>query len=440
MKYLKKFFLLMFILLPCLSVCACTANNTENLAKDLDSTVKNLVISVSTLDWPADGDLESFNLLEQSSPSQTTSSIDGILLDTQIDTSEIYIWLENTHSKINVLFAKRGDLLLYLNEMYGGNTELSEDDILSLNVYMNILKDNSNYLNSYNGMLKNQINEAKEIFASNENVNLINAYLIKSVETLQLRCAKIDTSILAMTSIIDIIKNNLINNYFSYNEHEISNNNPENANQEQLPEQVDNETTKEEVSPIPSEEIISEEDTSTEENIDNNNTDAQNNTNNEIAINFDSETIEVDGSQELSTKNETAENNQSAEATDTNYDHLIKTLEEPPIDDNNEVQNLTNNIVDTKNTNSADEFNNLNQLQQPDNTTDAISANNLTENDLKKENSEEEHLVNENPQLENKINEENKDIEEIDKDFAQKSINNEENQTVTREIIKENIV
>lgn len=319
MKTFKNILLSLTLFISTWCLSACTPNNGENLAKDLDSTVKNLVIAVSSLDWPQDGDLDKFNSIEHSSnATQTTDS--SIVVDTQIDTTEIYTWLENSHSKINILLSQRGNLLLYLNEMYGGNTSLSEENILSLNVYMNILKDNSNYLSNYNGMLKNQINEANEIYANNQNVNLINAYLIKAVETLQLRCAKIDTSILAMSSIIDILKNNLINNYFNYNNHEIK----EDVIDEPMDSKNDDNTQQPNISQNDNEVNDADNDTDTQEIAEQDNQ--------QKAINFDSEIAEVENIEDS-----------SPVPTDTpNYDDQIMTLEEPIIDDESEANNTLN--------------------------------------------------------------------------------------------------
>ena len=312
MKKIAHYFVFIYIFISVFLMSACTTDTTTNLAKDLDTTVSNLLVAVSSLDWPDDSTLDSFNSISENPIEPTSSQV----VDTQIDTSEIYIWLETVHSKVNLLFSKRSDLLMYLNEIYGGNTSLSEEDILSLNVYMNILKDNSNYLSSYNGMLINQLNEAKEIFDSNANLNLINAYLIKAVETLQVRCAKIDTSILAMTSIIDIIKNNLVNNYYSYNEHKIEEiNEPEitdtpiDNEEPSQPEQEDNPIAVQPEEEIPQEEVIEEEN----------------------AINFDGEVSEVETNQEeppipVQTDLDPIE-------PDNNSNDEIMTLEEPIIDD-----------------------------------------------------------------------------------------------------------
>ena len=319
---MKKHYKILLILLILVSttLCGCTTNNSDNLAKDLDSTVKNLMVSVSKLDWPEDGLLENFNNIKHTS--NTTQTEDNIIVDTQIDTSEIYVWLENIHSKINILLSKRGDLLLYLNEIYSGNVSFTEDDLFSINVYMNILKDNSNYLSNYNGQLKNQINEAKEIYDGNSNTNLINAYLIKAVETLQLRCAKIDTSILSMTSIIDIVKNNLINNYFDYNKHETS---TIDDNTTPTPQQKESNITDEQKIEQPKEEIVTEPIETPQQNDD---IVRQPTPNEENAINFDGEVTPVETS-DIPIPEETLQ-----EKIDSpNYDHLIKTLEEPIIDD-----------------------------------------------------------------------------------------------------------
>ena len=354
----------------------CTQHSADSLAKDLDTAVNNLIVSVSTLDWPEDTDIDKFNNLTSNSTTSTNLSI-----DTKMDTTELYLWLENAHNKINLLYSTRSDLLLYLNEVYSGNTSLNEENILSINVYMNILKDNSNYLTSYSGMLKNQINQAKDIYSSNENINLINAYLIKAVETLQLRCAKIDTSILAINSIIDIIKNNLINNYFEYNEHQISINNDaknivENTDKTSEPEEnIDKEFTIQEP----------------EEDLNNNKTQEQLEETNDAEILQEEKAINFDGDVQAV---ENIENN-------INNEDEIMTLEEPIIDEqiNDEEKDAslateTENNVETVNNNSVVEY-------------DTIIK---------------------------------KDIKEIDKDFAQEEQNLKEGQNVSREIIKEKII
>ncbi len=268
---MKKLGVICLLFTVCVSALLCGCSNSSTaIAKDLSTAVSNFVNCVSSLDWPdetaldqmeniitksvSDAELDetvtssvginqraeeylSYNFENYTADTirqmaaaeeadQTTENSDTeniVEVDTSIDTSQIYVWLENLRSKINVMLAKRSDLLVYIDEIYSNNVSLSENNILAIKVYMNIIKDNSSYLTSYKGMLKNQVNEASQLYNQNKNTNIINAYLIKAVETLQSRCAKIDTAVLAMNSIIDILGNNLINNYFSYNIHTLPN-------------------------------------------------------------------------------------------------------------------------------------------------------------------------------------------------------------------------
>lgn len=383
MKKIKVFSLCLLVLLS-VSFVSCSANSTQAVAKDLDTSVKNLVIAISSLDWPEDGVLDTLGDIQNDA---STSNV--VFSDTQIDTSEIYTWLESAHLKINVLLSTRGDLLLYLNEIYSGNVAFESADLLSINVYLNILKDNSNYLNSYNGMLKNQINQAITLFESQENVNLINAYLIKAVETLQVRCAKIDTSVLAMSSIKDIIKCNLVNDYYSYNEHKIEEVKEPEIDNEQNEDVDKQDSIKEEQN---KQDLIGVEDESTEEPSTEDMSEANNNEQN--AINFDSEAQQVDNSTNLQESNKNIEvddlkvgiddnlrkekcanktnSDTNAPINDINYDDQIMTLEEPIIGDaeekapvNKELSKMQNNAkIDTKNTISQSKFDNLDEIDK----------------------------------------------------------------------------
>lgn len=499
-------------------LCACSQNSTQTFAKDLDTTVKNFMTVISTLDWPDDEDLESFdNLSSTTATQQTTSNIDTednqfdntsvVSPDTQIDTTSVYTWLNNIHSKINILFTKRSDLLLYLNEIYGGNTDFSNENIVSLNVYMNILKDNSNYLSSYNGMLKNQINEAKQIYQQNSNVNLINAYIIKSVETLQLRCAKIDTSILAMTSIIDIIKNNLVNDYYSYNEHKIEETKDENEDNISNNEDIEQEENKQDFAGDETQQPTTEIE-QTEENgdvMEPDNAIQQE----ENAINFDGEIQQVENafdrkiiaSEQLDKEPYIQENNQVAtdnqseqyekideskqsEKTSTkrqsnknSMDDKKKTIsnkaEQSALGENNEgasdidtdasgeAKTHTINVNELKDNSPKEVMRNIDlQNEQTDkNNVEYDNANEKSAN----QNINYDHLIKtlEEPPIfiekdndflqqgdnikDNNHNKSNSganlnNIEEIDKEFTYHETESAENDQVTREIIKESII
>lgn len=357
MKNLKKFLFLLLIFLPLTLLSGCTTT-TNNVAKDLDTTITNFTTAVSNLDWPTDTTLEELNSVltqatfnqnnasDTNSVANTTST--AVLIDTGIDTSEIYTWLESVHSKINIMLSKRSDILVYINEMYSNNTNLNEEDLLAIKVYMNVIKDNANYLSSYNGMLNNQINEAKNLLNNNQNTNVINAYIIKAVETLQIRCAKIDTSILAMNSIIDIISKNLINNYFDYNQHNIEDNTQSednslenDSNTQENNTQDNNQTIQDEID-VPTEDIPAEDNQEQIEELENS---EQN------AINFDSQEQQVE-LQENDTieevNNQTQDNEEPDSTNEEESSEIPSTLELHPED----------NLINEENSIKIDEINN----------------------------------------------------------------------------------
>lgn len=321
MKNFKILIALLILFTP-LFFTGCTKLEAKALAEELDSTIKNFINSTNNLDWPTDENLES---LEKDDISSDETNI-----DTDIDTTEIYAWIEHLHSKINILLSKRGDLLLFVNEMYSGNTELSNENLIAIKVYMDIIKDNSNYLSKYNGMLKNQINEASRLTSEQSNVNLINAYIVKAVETLETRSAKIDTSILAMNSIIDIISKHLLNNYFNYNKYELN-------EEETLPPE-----------PIDENQEITQQDKSITEN---NSTDTENGTqqkeninvenNNQIDIN-----IEDDSSKTTDKIAESTQKEPSIEKDTTMEDEtLIEESVTKPLDENTSDAPITRETI-----------------------------------------------------------------------------------------------
>ena len=203
MKKFLSFFVIVFAICTCCVFCACNPNNEQALANDIDVSVKNFIRTITNMDWPEDADIEKLDTLENDT-----------IIFTEIDTEEIDTWKSELKSKINILLSKRSDLLSASNELTTNNVNLTEELYLSIKVYLDIIKDNSNYLTNYSGIIRNQIKEINELVDANRNINIINAYAIKIVETLCIRCAKIDTTILAMNSIIEIIENNLIDNIY----------------------------------------------------------------------------------------------------------------------------------------------------------------------------------------------------------------------------------
>ncbi|MBQ8468789.1 MAG: hypothetical protein IJ542_03455 [Clostridia bacterium] len=223
MKKLSTIFLMFCISFCAVLISGCTPYNIQNLAKELESSVNNFVASATSLDWPTEQSIDSLYTVSNSQ------------IDTSIDVEEVSEWIDKLKIKIDIMLSKRDDLSYSTNQLIAGNVSLNEDGYLSIKVYMDIIKDNSNYITNYNGMLKNQINQANELMSENKNLDIVNAYIIKAVETLQLRCAKIDTTILSMNSIIEIIDANLIVKP-KQNNHTIEKTNPQDESQPQIDE------------------------------------------------------------------------------------------------------------------------------------------------------------------------------------------------------------
>lgn len=119
--------------------------------------------------------------------------------------------------KINTLILKRSILLIYVNEIYNGNVTLSEENKVAINAYVNVIKENTSFLNGNRGMVKNQLTLASDLASSNKNDELVGYYIIKSGEALETRASKLDSGIAAIDSIISIIESNLKENSAYYN-------------------------------------------------------------------------------------------------------------------------------------------------------------------------------------------------------------------------------
>ena len=206
MKKIKFAIIIMIAFLPFV-LCACNPNNDQAIANDIDVSVKNFLRTITNMDWPEESDIEILESFNQDHEGENK-------VFTLLDTEEIDSWKAELKNKVNILLSKRSDLLSASNELASHNVNLTEELFLSIKVYLDIIKDNSNYLTNYTSIIKNQMNEAKELIANQRNLNIVNAYAIKIVETLSIRCAKVDTTILAMNSIIEIVENNLIDNIY----------------------------------------------------------------------------------------------------------------------------------------------------------------------------------------------------------------------------------
>ena len=106
--------------------------------------------------------------------------------------------------------------MVYVNEIYNGNVNLTEENRTAINAYVNTIKENASYLKGNRGMVKNQLGLANDLLENKTNDNLVNYYLIKSNEALEIRSNKIDTTISAIDSIISILESNLSPNSCYY--------------------------------------------------------------------------------------------------------------------------------------------------------------------------------------------------------------------------------
>lgn len=151
---------------------------------------------------------------------------------------------QTLQSLISKLINKRSNLLLYINDLYKGNITIASTNKNAVNAYMNILKDNTSYFNQHRGLVTNQIDQAKELYNSDNSSSLINAYIIRTNEAIATRIAKLESSISAMDSILDIMKGSqnsksyILNNY---NQNVIRNNNVK--TQDNINKPINTETT-----------------------------------------------------------------------------------------------------------------------------------------------------------------------------------------------------
>ena len=150
-------------------------------------------------------------------PFITLSSDDNNLnLTMQVSTEKIEETSDDINGKINQLILKRAILMIYVNEIYNGNVNLTEENRTAINAYVNIIKENTSYLNGNRGMVKNQLGMASDLINKESDDNIINYYIIKSGEALEIRSNKIESTISAIDSIISILEQNLNQNSCYY--------------------------------------------------------------------------------------------------------------------------------------------------------------------------------------------------------------------------------
>ena len=137
------------------------------------------------------------------------SDDNNINMSIQFSTDKIETASDEIDERINKLILKRAILMVYVNEIYNGNVTLTDDNKKAINAYVNVIKENASFLNGNRGMVKNQLDMASNLINTQSNENIVNYYIIKSSEALEIRSNKIDSTISAIDSIISILENNL---------------------------------------------------------------------------------------------------------------------------------------------------------------------------------------------------------------------------------------
>ncbi len=250
-KKLKRILTASLISTLPISAIGCSTTNSK-LAKNIDKSMAEFVTSINKLDYvdTSSPDNKLGKIVETSAKTDTayiSSTLDNLNVENTItrpsertDNFKLFVLssrpfitltsddnasslefsmsfstekIENTSDeickKINTLILKRSILMIYVNEIYNGNVTLSEENKVAINAYVNVLKENTSFLNGNRGMVKNQLSLANDLVSEENNGNLINYYIIKSGEALETRSNKIDSSISAIDSIISILETNL---------------------------------------------------------------------------------------------------------------------------------------------------------------------------------------------------------------------------------------
>ncbi len=248
-KKFKKIMVTTLISMTATSAIGCASNNTK-IAKKINGGVNEFVSSINKLDYvetnnnsnptlgkivsatneksfytkmTQNSDIENtitrpsertdnfkLYILSESPYISLTSDDNNINISMQLSTEKIETVSDDISEKINQVILKRAILMIYVNEIYSGNISLTTENRKAINAYVNIIKENASYLNGNRGMVKNQLGMANDLINNPESENnIVNYYIIKSGEALEVRSNKIESTLSAIDSIISILEQNL---------------------------------------------------------------------------------------------------------------------------------------------------------------------------------------------------------------------------------------
>ena len=203
-----------------------STNNQDLYSKYNDYSTRN---NFSNQPYSSVNKLKNTRTTQTSYNSNTNSST-----NIRFATQEVTDSTSKLQTIINSLITKRANILNYIDQLYGGKIHLSSESISAINAYMNIIKENTSYLNSNKGIVTNHLSQAKDIFTSSSSSPLINAYIIRTNEAISTRISKLESSLLAIDSICEILEQSSGTNLLSNNSSNISNQSQKNKNIESI--------------------------------------------------------------------------------------------------------------------------------------------------------------------------------------------------------------
>lgn len=164
-------------------------NNLTNNNGVIQGLTQNQLLGVTS---------ESFEgVASNESGSASVSSVDtSLLLTSASDLNEILMLISQ----------KRGIIMLYCTDLRAGKGTLTADEKEAITEYIAIIKETTNYLNTYSNTLTTYMNNIKTIAYTENAQELINAKLIRTNEILKTRYAKLDTCIDSLDAIISILQ------------------------------------------------------------------------------------------------------------------------------------------------------------------------------------------------------------------------------------------
>lgn len=189
-----------------------SATNNGNLVTNSNSLTNNNV---------NDSTLNGTNTTTFQINNSNTSNETSTLPATYVDTSLLMTSANDLNEILMLISQKRGIIMLYCTDLRSGNGTLTIDEKNAISEYIAIIKETTNYLNTYSNTLTTYMNNIKTIAYTEDSQELVNAKLIRANEILKTRYAKLDTCIDSLDAIIAILQRcvgmdysaNYINNY-----------------------------------------------------------------------------------------------------------------------------------------------------------------------------------------------------------------------------------